>query len=219
MKKVLALVLTLVMMAALTVTVFAAGAFVSSPSGNQAPGLVEFENEDKDCTATIVVTSFANRGSLSEAARALLEKAYNQILGATDLSSLNADLAKLAKKLGITTADLAVSDLFDISATEDVDHDEHGAFDITLKADTLKNFVALLHYNGTEWEIVEGAKVKDGNHLVFEIDDFSPFAIVTSTVDFPEKSFPWWILIVIVAAGGLGGGTYYAWKKKLLFFH
>ena len=117
MKKVLAFVLTLVMMATITVTAFAAGPFVSSPSNNQAPVLIEASNEDEDCEAKIIITSYANRGTMSAEACALLEQAYNQILNTSDLTTLADGLTKLVKKFGITSADLAVSDLFDISAS------------------------------------------------------------------------------------------------------
>lgn len=187
MKKVMAIVLSFVMVMSMSITVFAKpGAFVSSPSGNPAPTLVEGKPQSDDCTGELIITPYSERDTLSEEIRAQFEKAYNEIVAATDLTKLNADLAALAAKLNIRSADLAVSDLFDITYIGCDVHEGHGYFDITLKADTLDRFVGLLHLDGDNWELVEDAKVETVNgekHLTFSIDDFSPFAIVVNTDD------------------------------------
>jgi len=185
MKKVLAICLMAVMVLCLSVPAFAApGGFISSPSGNQAPEIVEYNNESKDCKATLDLTPYANRNSLSEDACKKLEDAYSAIVNAKDLTSLSDALSELAKKLDIKASDLAVSDMFDISCNGCDDHDNHGAFDITLKAETLKNFVCLLHYYNGEWKVVSGAEVtNNGTHLEFTEKEFSPFAIVVNTAD------------------------------------
>ena len=62
MKKILALLLAVVMAFAVSVTVFAGpGQFVQSPSNNNAPELIEGENENEDCTAKFVVTPYKDR--------------------------------------------------------------------------------------------------------------------------------------------------------------
>lgn len=184
MKKVLALCLMMVLVVGMTVSVFAASnGFVSSPSVNPAPGLVSFVPGDEDCTAKLTITGYGDRHDLSDALVAMFEKAYNQIAGSKDLTELNAALAKLAAEKGIDGTDLAVSDLFDIHVTGCDYHDEHVDFDVTLDAETLKHFVALLHMNKDgEWELVTDAKVvNNGEHLQFSVDSFSPFAIVVDT--------------------------------------
>ncbi len=183
MKKVLAICLMAVMVLTLSVPAFAApGGFISSPSGNQAPEIVEYHNESNDCKATLDVTPYADRNSLSEDACSKLEEAYNAIVNTKDLTSLSEALKELAKKLGINPSDLAVSDMFDISYNGCDDHENHGTFDITLKAETLKNFVGLLHYYNGEWKLVTDAEVtNNGTHLEFKEKDFSPFAIVVNT--------------------------------------
>jgi len=183
MKKVLAICLMAVMVLGLSIPAFAApGGFVSSPSGNQAPEIVEYHNESKDCKATLDVTPYADRNSLSEDACKKLEDAYSAVVNAKDLTSLSEALNELAKKLGIKASDLAVSDMFDISCNGCDDHENHGAFDITLKAETLKNFVCLLHYYNGEWKVVTDAEVtNNGTHLEFTEKEFSPFAIVVNT--------------------------------------
>lgn len=191
MKKVLVICLTVVFMVSMTLTTFAAtGSFVSSPSGNPAPQKVEFKPADEDCTATLVITPYSDKNELTTAIKTMMEKAYNDIKGTEDLTTLNATLAKLAKDLKIKGSDLAVSDLFDIHVTGCDYHDEHVDFDIVLSADSLKNFVALLHMNKNgEWEVVDGAKViANGEHLAFSVDSFSPFAVVVNTAAKPSQT-------------------------------
>lgn len=186
MKKLLLLCLAFVMIVSVIIPVSATtGAFVDSPSLNPAPELVEGENEKEECEATIVVTAYGDRDKLAEADRKSIEEAYTIIRGTKDLSTLNEMIAEIAKELGVEVTDLAVSDLFDISDTEcTLNHEDHGYFDITLKSNTLENFVCLLHYYNGEWRIVENAIVtNNGEHLEFEEKEFSPFAIVVYTGD------------------------------------
>lgn len=184
MKKVLAICLMMVMVLCMSVNVFAApSGFVSSPSGNPAPTVVAFEPNNDDCTGRLVVTPYGDRHELSDALRAMFEKAYNDIVNSDDLTKLNAELAKIASDKDINGADLAVSDLFDIHVTGCDYHDEHVGFDITLDADTLDRFEGLLHMNKDGvWELVTDAEViNNGEHLKFSVDSFSPFAIVVDT--------------------------------------
>ncbi len=182
MKKVLAICLMMVLVVSMSVTAFAApNAFISSPSKNLAPEVVEGKNEDDDCTATLVITAYADRHELSEDIRLQFEKAYEEIAKAADLTLLNSDLKKVADEVGVKAENLSVSDLFDINYENCGDHEDHGHFDIVLKADTLKHFVGLLHLKDGDWELVKNAEVKEVNgelHLVFAVEDFSPFAIV-----------------------------------------
>lgn len=188
MKKIVTVLLTMMMVLSLSISAFAEpGGFVSSPSRNQAPELIKAENESEDCEAKLIITAYSDRDELSEEARKNIETAYSEIVGTQDLSSLNDAIKNIAKKLGLNTTDLAVSDMFDISATDCNGHEDHGNFDITLKAETLDNFVCLLHYYNGEWRIVDNAKVtNNGEHLEFDEDEFSPFAIVVSTVEISD---------------------------------
>lgn len=216
MKKIIMICMVFAMVASMSISAFATtGGFASSPSGNLAPRLVDATNESEDCEAQLVITAYGNRDEMSEEARQRIESAYATIIGTEDISSLNAELSVLAGKLGIKTTDLAVSDLFDISATECNGHSEHGHFDITLKADTLNNFVCLLHYYNGEWHMVENAEVTNhGEHLEFDEDKFSPFAIVVSAqniVEEPTQNNVGVIVAICVAAVAVvGGGIWFA---------
>lgn len=183
MKKLIVICLTFILAVSMSVSVFATtGGFVSSPSGNPAPELVEGKNESEDCKSELIIMAYGKRDRLSADARQKIEEAYSIIIGTEDLTSLNKDIGTIAKDLGVSASSLAVSDLFDISSTHCDDHANHGHFDITLKSDTLKNFVCLLHYYNGEWSVVESAEVThNGEHLEFDADEFSPFAIVVSS--------------------------------------
>lgn len=214
----------MIMVVSMSVTAFAApGAFVYSPSLIPAPTVVEFKPADKDCTAELVITAYTARNDLSADARNMLERAYVSIAGTTDLTKLNSDLAKLVTKNKIDPANLAVSDLFDAHAINCGPHDEHDKFSVTIKADTLEKFVALLHMNKNgEWELVKDAKVsKDGEHLEFTIDSFSPFVIVVDNAAeaAPKKNNI--LLIVLVSTGTASTATVVGIlikKKKIRLF-
>ena len=176
MKKILMVALVVMLMIITATSSFAAGAFVASPSGIDAPKLISATNGDLDCTAELILQSYSARDSFDAADKAKMEAAYNSIKGTSDLSTLNADLVDIAKKYDVTADKLVVSDLFNVTYTKCNDHSAHGAFTITVKPQTLDNYVAVMHFNGTEWEVVE-SEVVDG-YLTFVADDFSPYAIV-----------------------------------------
>ncbi len=204
MKKVLVICCVLLMMMSMGAVVFAApGSFVSSPTGNRAPSLVEFKTPD-GCTAELVITPYGDRSELPETLNALIEKAYAEIRGTNDLTTLNAELAKLSESLKIAGTDLAVSDLFDIHMTGCDYHEEHKDFDIVLSSDMLENFVGLLHMNADgEWELIDNAKVVNGEHLSFSVDAFSPFAIVVEeegAAQTGENSRTWLYVAIMAAA-------------------
>lgn len=182
MKKVLAICLMMAMVLSISATAFAApNGFVSSPSGQKAPGLVAFVPDDAACTARLVITPYGDRNDLPDDLKTMMEKAYSQVTTAKDLTTLNAALAKLVSDKGIKSSQLAISDLFDIHVTGCDYHDEHVDFDVVLDADMLSHFVGLLHMNKDGvWELVSNAHVNDSNHLQFSVDSFSPFAIVVN---------------------------------------
>lgn len=190
MKKVLTICMVVLMLAGISLNALAApSGFVSSPSGNKAPAVEEFTAGADECTATLVVTPFTEKETLPDTLKDLFEQAYDSITETKDLTSLNDLLKKVAEDKSINPQNLAVSDLFDIHATDCEFHDGHKEFDITLSAETLGSFVGLLHMKKDGvWELVEDARVtQNGTHLQFSVESFSPFAIVvdTSTIEVP----------------------------------
>lgn len=198
MKKIFTMSMVVMLVIAMAVSSFAAGAFVASPTGIAAPKLVNATNENLDCLAELVIESYDNRASLGEASLAKMNAAYKSIKETDDLSTLNADLAAIAEKYNIPSTALAVSDLFDISHVGCANHANCGAFTITIRPNTVENFVALMHFNGTSWELVE-TTVVDGC-LTFTVSDFSPFAIIAhdGTGEAPLSS---------AAVAGIAGGS------------
>ncbi|MBE6679120.1 MAG: hypothetical protein E7598_01210 [Ruminococcaceae bacterium] len=211
MKKLVAIVLTLIIAVCACATVAATGGFVSSPSNNQAPTVVGFKTDLDGCPAVIVCTAYADRDELKTETREKLEDAYETIVNTLDLSLLNEDLTDVAKQLGIDVKDLAVSDMFDISAIGCDLHENHGHFEVELKPTSLKNFVALIHYYKGEWRIVEDVEIDEEGNLVFEEDEFSPFAIVVDIGE-EESSLLWlWILLAVLATLII---FFVIWKKS-----
>lgn len=181
MKKLLALCLAVVMLVGIGLTVSAApNGFVSSPSGKGAPTIVGAKNENENCPADLIITPYSERNELDAEDRKQIEDAYNSIVNTKDLGDLNSGLKGVAEGKGSKTENFAVSDLFKLGYSDCGDHGNHGLFDITLKPETLKNFVALLRYNNGKWEIVDGATV-EGEHLRFKSAAVSSYAILVDT--------------------------------------
>ena len=183
MKKILTVIALSLLVFSMTFSVFAAdaGSFIQSPSANQAPELVEGGSDDHDCEESLLITAYADRVDLPEELRKEIEVVYDKIKSVSNLTAICPALKDLANKKNIPTANLEVIDLFDI---RDAHGKVEGTFDIVLKADTLENFVGLLHYTDGKYELIENAKVvkKDGEyHLTFSTDGLSPFAIVVDT--------------------------------------
>lgn len=219
MKKLLAVSLAVILVFSFGFTTFANG-FVQSPSNNSAPVVdkTETKNETAGCTAEIEITPYSDRDELPAELKKQMENVYKKVSEATDISTLSTELKTFCDKNKINTKDLAVSDLFDIAYEGCTAHDGHGQFTITLKAETLKNFVALLHYDGTKFEVVDGAKVSaDGTKLTFKIDDFSPFAIVVNTkgtATGDSFNLGLWIAILSASVVALAAVAFIGFKRK-----
>ena len=222
MKKLLVFCLTAVLMLTMSISSFAAG-FVESPSNNPAPELVKGEsgNESEDCVAELIITPYSERDELSDSLQDEMEKVYQEVKKSTDIASLSTELKEYCKKNNIDTKNLAISDLFDISYSHCPEHDEHGYFTIHLKADSLKNFVGLLHYTGNGYELVDTKLSADGETLKFKLDDFSPFVIVVDTsvkADSPvtgdNSNLTLWIAILVACVLALFVTLFFLIKRK-----
>ena len=201
MKKAFACLLVALLALNFSIVSFAkVGGFVSSPTGNQAPMVDSFKPGNADCDGTLVVTAYGDRAELPEDLRNLLEKAYKDVASTSDLTKISSDLAKIASDKSIKASDLAVSDLFNLHVAGCDAHEGHYNFDVTLSAETLNKFVALLQMNsdGT-WQVVSGAQViNNGKSLKFSVKTPSPMAIVVNTgvgTDSPPTSDNWMIYV------------------------
>lgn len=225
MKKILAIVLATVLAVSISVIAFANGGFVASPSGNDAPVIIEIEYGEDSCEPKIVVTPYSERDDLDDKRKSDMEKAYDEIAANKDLTKLCSALTSVARAKGIDPKNLAVSDLFDVSAYhKGYSHTYCSTITITLSAETLKNFVALIHRNPTtqKWEHIPNAYVDASERtLTFSVKDFSPFAIVVDTKasNIPETGEPQLQIlipaaIVVISAVSLAGVLIVLKKKK-----
>ena len=180
MKKIVVICLSLVMLFSLSMTAFAAGMFVSSPSGNRVPTLVGYMNGSPDCSLEIKITAYADRDTLPDYDREQIENAYWQIVNAVeDGNDFYKAVEVVANDLEMSVSSISVSDLFDISAFGCTNHGEHLGTTITLQSETFENFVGMLRLKDGVWESIEILEYnKENNTITFYVEDFSPFAIL-----------------------------------------
>ena len=171
MKKLLVLCSLLISVLAFSFTVKANGGFVDSPSLYDETELAE------DSTGTynknIALSGFGNRDQLPEEVKAVLEEAYNTIKEADSVSQLNDTVDELLEDAGLENDDIAISELFDISASE-----ESNSYKVKIKLGSASYFFCLLHYTNGGWEVVSNASLDTEDNLTFEVDSLSPFAVV-----------------------------------------
>lgn len=213
MKKIVVSLMALVLALSLSVTAFAAGAFLSSPSANAGTELVDVTLSE-GCNATIIITPYGERDTLSDEARKLLEEAYDSIAGTDNLGDLVEGLKELAEQAGIDVSTLAVSDLFNIGYEGCDGHADH-SYTVKLKPEVLKNFFKVMQYVDGKWIIVENATV-DGEYLTMSSKYYGPVAIVVETAAKTGDSFPWiYLVLMVVSAAGLVAVSV-MYKKKAI---
>lgn len=192
MKKVLAVLMMVLLIACMSFSSLAAvGEFVQSPSNNKAPVLEDATPGNSSCTAKIVITSYADRSSLSDKEADLLEKAYNDISDSKSVTELCKNFSSISKKLGIPETNLSVSDLFNVKYEGCKEHGNHGFIDLVISSDTFKNFVGLMYLTDNGWVYVDGATVKEVNgeyHLSFKANGFGPYAAVVNSSVIADKN-------------------------------
>jgi len=213
MKKGFAVLLSILMVALMGITAMAApNNFVSSPSANKNPELVDWDVLDDECTAKIIVTAFPEREKLDDESRQQLEEARDIIVDTSDLTDLNDDLKTKVDSLGVDSKYIDVSDLFDVDYSDCDVHDEHGAYKISLKSDALDKFVGLLHFDGENWTMIDNAQIYENGYLVYSTDKTGSFAIVLNTYEDESSSgngpqtgdeFRWWIYVAIMVVSAV----------------
>ena len=189
MKKLLLVGVLLFSVLTLSFTVKANGGFVGSPSLNEGTELVE--DTTGEYNAGLGLVGYGQKDQLPEEVKAALEAAYDSIKNSNSAAELTEKLAELIEKADLLPSDVAVSDLFDISAAETKD-----TYKVKVKVESVKYFFALLHYVNGEWEVVENAKMDANNNIVFEVNSLSPFAVAVinnpkAAVTTPFYQTPW----------------------------
>ena len=175
MKKVLAICLMMVMLVTMSVSVFAApNGFVSSPSTNTAPPVVDFKPSNGSTTITLNVVPYGERHEMEQELLEVFEEAYKTITEAENVTDLTEELKTIVEEKNIEPEKVAISDMFDIHTEGTVTDSGKIEYEITLDLEMLSHFVALLHMKDGKWEVVEDAQVVgDGQHLKFSVDSLS----------------------------------------------
>ena len=189
MKKFLMLAVAVLMIASLSITVCAEGgngSFVSSPSANRTPMIVDGSNENESCNINegnaadaIVIVAYADREILPDGGREM-ESAYATIAGTEDLGELGDEVAELAQLYRVKGEKLAVTDLFEMHHEECIEV-WHGDFSLQIVPQNhqlVDNFAGVMHYRDGKWSVIDST-VDDQGVITMSIEDLEgPYAIV-----------------------------------------
>ena len=136
-------------------------------------------------TVSTVKDPFASVSQLTQDLLDLINNAYQSIVDSDDLSKLLPQLEAYVQQNNIDGKNLVVSDLFNLHTEGCDNHENHKEFNVTLDADTLKNFVGLMYMDAEgNWHWVADAKVvNDGKHLQFTGMGSGAYAIVVDTTE------------------------------------
>lgn len=206
MKKLCSIVLMIAMVCTLAFSVNAApGVFLSSPSNNRTPIIIDFECSDSNWNGEIYITSYGDRNVLELIEREKFENAYDSIRNSSSISDLIPGISDIASNLNVSADNLGISDLFHIGVSDITD----GIFKIKLDSDTIKNFVGLVYFEDGEWKIVEDAYIDDDGYLVFSTKLPGTYATIVdvdnSIVDIPITGDAFsWALVAIMAVSAAG---------------
>ena len=182
MKKLLVLCLALAMLVGSVMSVSAATTkYNPSPEKEEiSPKVISAEAGGKDFTPYVVITPYNRKDKAINEIREILEQSYKEITSEDDLLKLIPALRQIAEKLGYSSSNLSISDLFHIYCNEYVEAQD-GQMKIVLSAETFKGFVSLVCFKDNKWQIVDGAtasKEGDEYYLSFTSAGFYPYAIV-----------------------------------------
>ena len=182
MKKVWALLLTVVMVCMLTVPAWAAKKTKLSPEDTIKIEVVELGIESVDgCVADLEVTPWENKAALETLKNETGHDAVAEMDSAwADVVAHQSDVKGLCKDL--PDEDLEVAKMFYVSFYCDHGHDlkdHHHYASLTLSAGQAGSLVSLLRYNAATgtWEIVPFDRV-GANSIRFMLTEPSPYAMI-----------------------------------------
>ena len=182
MKKLIATLLAVVMLATLSVCAFAATAdnFTKSPTVIGAPVLTYDPIESVGgCTPSLAITPYSDRNMLSGDAKTEIEAAYSQIVDASGLRELYITNITGNK---LRLFGLGVSHLFNITFADTEETHTFGTpgththtVNLHLTDSAIRDFKYLLQFDGANWSVVGGITIS-GNTLTFSLDDLDSAA-------------------------------------------
>lgn len=182
MKRLIAFLLTLIMVATMGIVAFAEkGGFVNSPSANPTPKIEDYDCNG-DCPSELVITPYSDRESLDPDEREDIENAYDDIIN-IEASELKDIIDGISKNSDIPSDKLLVSDLFNLGIEGCEDHAGHMPYKVELSSDAFENFAGLVNYKDGKWVEVKGVEFLDGNVISFSYDGYGPFAVIVDTTD------------------------------------
>ncbi len=202
-KKLFRIMLALTLVAAMSVTAFAARftpSVVDKPApevvtqtdsqGNEVSAIIRDAagNEVAGVSATdMVVTPVSDTGSLDPATKAKMDAAYNEIQSVGNLSELSADLNDVLREVDpdLTADDVVVRDMFDVTISgAAAEHLSQPGNSITIRfhlSGNVDSLAAVLHYtDGNTWETIPNARVIriDENTVDVVFTSLSPIAFL-----------------------------------------
>lgn len=160
MKKVLSCLLAVLLLASFSVMAFAADPVPSVEAEEVVPAVAEALDADgNDVASSIVITDYADKDTLPEAAQEQLDGAAEALKDLAAIIEGNEDLKEL-----VGDKDVDVESLFDISTVGEVSL----PVDLKLELDNADNFAALLHFVDGEATLVETEAEDEAVSLVLE---------------------------------------------------
>lgn len=183
MKKAITLLTALLVLTALVFSV-AAAEFVPSSEQTVVPevkGAVDGNGNPVEVKASSLYTATEEvKERLEQVTNELKEKKVTELVPVEEIAAIVGE--------EVNVEELVVKDVFDVSATENVD----GSITFTLKTDLKKDtkFVVLHSYEEGKWEVIPSENVKleaDGSLSITSDNGLSPFAIL---IEAPAQEVP-----------------------------
>lgn len=180
---------------------------------------IYIERED-GCRDLLICTPYVNVDSLEGESKRLMIEAYESIINSKYVTYLSRELKTLATSKGMPEDCLVVRDLFDLTIIEEHSESHYDdlhdtGVELTIKTQSLENFVCLLHYRGDNiWEIVKDVEIIDDTTLWFKVDSLSPFAIVVHDEYEPVSTQHCFIHFIIIAVALITVLLDFVFKKE-----
>ena len=203
MKKILALVLTVMLLFALAVPAmpveFVPSAeqkvdveivAITDDEGNVYQAIIELDGEVVNVAdgreIELVVTVVSSRDTApNKEIEMALERAVKQVQEAESIADLCPQLVEYVKRMGYELEDFYVYDVFDVSLLEVISKEiveiPDGAivkFRLQTDLESDEPFILLCNYEGDKWEIVEDVLLDENGILTVRVKDLAPFALL-----------------------------------------
>lgn len=228
MKKILALVMSLILVLGMGIVTVCAGSddFVPSIEVKEAPGVVTTEGEDGVTVMAIItdpttntpvavgelfITSLSEANNNSDAISTALVKAYNDVKNTDNIKDKIDGMNKHLNDLGFENASISVANVFDVSIPDgqmDTLNKDGASISIVFTNDVKATQGSLLvaHMVDNEWKLVDADNIKvDEKTITVSFDSLCPVMFMLASEGEPTvtpggcNSLTIWIIIAVVA--------------------